>query len=347
MLFRAIGGGLYLFGFGLMAYNIWKTARNGEPVNGTIEMPQPDPEGSTDAPKPGFRAALNAPVIYSLLIVFFVCLTIFGDGALFLFGVLMTIFLVIAAIAHFEACKVQWTKWYERLLDHSFAFTVLTLIAAAIGGAIQIIPTVTVQRADNIEGRIQVPYTPLELAGRDIYVSEGCYNCHSQMIRTMVPEVLRYGDYSHLGEFVYDFPYQWGSKRTGPDLQREGGKRSDDWHYWHMLNPQEMSPGSTMPRYTWLFEKETKVSQLPDKINAMRMLGVPYPIDLSEEEIQAQVDEQANGIVKRLAEKGAYTETDKEIVALIAYLQKLGTYREAGEKIDAAEAQQESELGAL
>jgi cytochrome c oxidase cbb3-type subunit I/II len=192
-----------------------------------------------------------------------------------------------------------------------------------------------------MEGRIQVPYTPLELAGRDIYVSEGCYNCHSQMIRTLVPEVMRYGNigqgggYSHLGESVYDFPYQWGSKRTGPDLAREGGFRSDDWHYWHMLDPRDISPGSNMPRYPWLFEKETKVSQLPAKINAMRMLGVPYPIDLSEEEIQAQVDAQAAEIVARLAEKGAYTEPEKEIVALIAYLQKLGTYREAQEAIDA------------
>jgi cytochrome c oxidase cbb3-type subunit I/II len=346
MLFRAIGGGLYLFGFCLMVYNIWRTARSGEAVNGSIEVTSSVDE-LAGKKKNGFRGFLNAPVIYSLLIIFFVCLTIFGDGALFLFGVLMTIFLVIAAIAHFEVAKVTWTEWYEKLLDHGFAFSVLTIIAAAIGGAIQIIPTVTVQRADNIEGRIQIPYTPLELAGRDIYVSEGCYNCHSQMIRTMVPEVLRYGDYSHLGEFVYDFPYQWGSKRTGPDLQREGGKRSDDWHFYHMLDPRSVSPGSNMPSYPWLFEKETKVGQLPNKINAMRMLGVPYPIDLSEEEIQAQVDEQAEKIVAGLAEKGAFTEPDKEIVALIAYLQKLGAYREAGEKIDAAEAQQASEISSL
>ncbi|MFO8027372.1 MAG: cytochrome-c oxidase, cbb3-type subunit I [Opitutales bacterium] len=344
MLFRAIGGGFYLLGFGLMAYNIWRTARSGQAVNGTVEVPRPEPEGSSDQPKRGFRAFLNAPIFYTFSLVFFVCLTIFGDGALFLLGLLMTIFFTIVTIAHFEACKVEWTKWYEKLLEHSFAFTVLTIIAAAIGGAIQIIPTVTVQRADNIEGRIQIPYTPLELAGRDIYVSEGCYNCHSQMIRTMVPEVLRYGDYSHLGEFVYDFPYQWGSKRTGPDLAREGGKRSDDWHYYHMLDPRSVSPGSNMPNYPWLFEKETKVGQLPNKIRAMRMLGVPYPIDLSEEDIQAQVDEQAEGIVARLADKGAYTEPDKEIVALIAYLQKLGAYREAGEKIDASEAQEASEL---
>ena len=332
MLFRAIGGGLYLVGFCLMAYNIFRTAKSGQAVNGTVEVTVTEKEESSEKPL-GIFAFLNAPVIYSLLTVFFVCLTIFGEGALFLFGLLMTIILVIAMIAHFEACKAQWTIWYERLLKHSFAFSVLTILAAAIGGAIQIIPTITVQRADNIEGRIQIPYTPLELAGRDIYVSEGCYNCHSQMIRTLVPEVMRYGDYSHLGEFVYDFPYQWGSKRTGPDLQREGGLRSDDWHYYHMLDPRSVSPGSNMPNYPWLFTKDTKVSQLPKKIRVMRMLGVPYPIDLSEEDIQAQVDEQAEAIVKGLAEKGAFVEPEKEIVALIAYLQKLGSYRETSDEV--------------
>jgi cytochrome c oxidase cbb3-type subunit I/II len=258
---------------------------------------------------------------------------IFSHGVFYLVGILATIFLVILVIAHFEVSKVTWTEWYEELLKHGFGFTVLVIIAAAVGGAIQIIPTVTVNRAANIEGRVQIPYTPLELAGRDIYVSEGCYNCHSQMIRTLVPDVMRYGGdnsraggYSRLGESIYDFPYQWGSKRTGPDLAREGGMRTDDWHFYHMLNPRSISPGSNMPNYPWLFVKETKVYQLPNKINAMRMLGVPYPIDYSEEEIQAEVDAQANAIVERLAAKGAFTEPDKEIVALIAYLQKLGAY---------------------
>jgi cytochrome c oxidase cbb3-type subunit I/II len=331
MLFRAIGGGLYLLGFAMLAFNIWKTARSGEAVNGTVEVTLTE---ANDETKKRFHSFLKAPVIYSVLIIFSMCLTIFSNGALFLIGMLSTIFFVIVAIAHFEGSQAKWNDWYEELLSHGFAFSVLTIIAAAIGGAIQIIPTVTVQRADNIEGRLQVPYTPLELAGRDIYVSEGCYNCHSQMIRTLVPEVMRYGDYSHLGESIYDFPYQWGSKRTGPDLAREGGKRSDDWHYFHMLDPRSVSPGSNMPNYPWLFKKSIKVKQLPNKIHAMRMLGVPYPIDLSEEDIQAQIDEQAAGIVARLAEKGAFTEPDKEIIAVIAYLQKLGTYEISSKKDD-------------
>jgi len=333
MLFRAIGGSLYVLGFALCAYNIWRTAKSGTPVNGTIEVEVTDIETPS-----AVKSFLSAPVIYSLLIVFAICLTIFSNGALFIFGTFLTITFIIVAIAHFEVCKATWNDWYTQLLDHGFAFTVLTIVAAGIGGAIQIIPTVTMQRADNIEGRIQVPYTPLELAGRDIYVSEGCYNCHSQMIRTLVPDVMRYGKtghgegYSHLGESIYDFPYQWGSKRTGPDLAREGGFRSDDWHYFHMMNPRDISPGSTMPNYPWLFKKPIKVSQLPRKIDVMRMLGVPYPIDLSEEDIRNQIDEQAAGIVARLADKGAFTEPDKEIVALIAYLQKLGTYELSSEK---------------
>jgi cytochrome c oxidase cbb3-type subunit I/II len=327
MLFRAIGGGLYLLGFAMMAYNIWRTAKSGTPVNGTVEVEVSDIETPSL-----INSFLSAPVVYTLLIIFAVCLTIFSNGALFIFGTFLTITFIVVAIAHFEICKATWNEWYTKLLDHGFAFTVLTIIAAGIGGAIQIIPTVTMQRADNIEGRIQVPYTPLELAGRDIYVSEGCYNCHSQMIRTLVPEVMRYGDYSHLGESIYDFPHQWASKRTGPDLAREGGLRSDDWHYFHMLDPRSVSPGSTMPNYPWLFKKDIKVSQLPSKINAMRMLGVPYPIGLSEEDIQAQINEQATGIVSRLAEKGAFTEPDKEIIAIIAYMQKLGTYELSSEK---------------
>ena len=324
MLTRMVGGSFYLIGFILMVYNIWRTASSGAPVNGVIEVATQQTE------KPNWlKSFFSAPVIYSLLITFSACLAIFSNSVLFILGIFLTILFVIVAIAHFEFSNATWNEWYEKLLDHGFAFSALTIIAAAIGGAIQIIPTVTMQCADNIEGRIQVPYTPLELAGRDIYVSEGCHNCHSQMVRTLVPDVLRYGrddGYSHLGESIYDFPYQWGSKRTGPDLAREGGLRSNDWHYLHMLDPRSVSEGSTMPNYPWLFKKETKVDQLPSKIHAMRKLGVPYPIDLSEEDIQAQIDEQSKQIVASLAEKDIFTEPEKEIVALIAYLQKLGTF---------------------
>ncbi|WOO40213.1 cytochrome-c oxidase, cbb3-type subunit I [Rubellicoccus peritrichatus] len=343
MLFRLIGGTLYLIGFFMMAYNLWKTARSGAPVNGTIQITSAMDE-MAGRERNGFRGYLNAPVIYAFLVITSGCVMIFGSDIIFLIGVFLTGLFTILAIAHFQVSGAKWSQWHDDLLKHGFTFTVLTIIAAAIGGAIQIIPTVTMQRAGNIEGRLQIPYTPLELTGRDIYISEGCYNCHSQMIRTMVPDVLRYGDYSRLGESIYNHPFQWGSKRTGPDLAREGGKRSDDWHFYHMLNPRDVSPGSNMPNYPWLFEKEANSKALPSKIHAMRMLGVPYPMDISEEEIQAEYDAQANEIVERLAEKGAYTEPDKEIVALIAYLQKLGAYEDTTEKKESEGEEQTLDL---
>jgi len=194
-----------------------------------------------------------------------------------------------------------------------------------------------VQTADNIEGRVQVPYTPLELAGRDIFVSEGCYNCHSQMIRTMKPDVLRYGDYSRLGESIYDHPFQWGSKRTGPDLAREGGKRPNVWHYDHMRRPTDISPGSNMPPYPWLLEKKVDFSRIPGKIRAMRTLGVPYP-EMSDEEILAQVQEQAQSIVTDLESNFRAAQPDARIVALIAYLQKLGTAEDSQSALARVEA---------
>jgi cytochrome c oxidase cbb3-type subunit I/II len=197
---------------------------------------------------------------------------------------------------------------------------------------IQIIPTLVVQTADNIEGRVQVPYTPLELAGRDIYVSEGCYNCHSQQIRMMKPDVIRYGDYSRLGESIYDHPFQWGSKRTGPDLAREGGKRPNVWHYDHMNVPEDISPGSNMPPYPWLLEKSVDFTRIPGKVAAMRVLGVPYP-DWTDEEVIANVEEQAQSIVADLEKSYRSTEPDKQIVALIAYLQKLGVYENNTEAV--------------
>ncbi len=322
---RIVGGAMYLIGFLMLAYNIFRTIRGGSPVNGTVDVPAAVVEER--ASERGFNTFLNAPIIYTTLILVFASMALFGNGFWFIVGLLATIATTLTAVVHFEVGGRKWSEWYDKLLEHSLGFSVLTLIAVAIGGAVQIIPSVLSVNASSLEDRLQVLYTPLELAGRDIYVSEGCYNCHSQMIRTLVPDVLRYGDYSRLGESVYDYPYQWGSKRTGPDLARLGGKYNDVWHYDHMLDPRQVSgPDSLMPAYPWLFEKTTDVKALPSKIDVQRRLGVPYPLDLSEEEIQASVDKQEQEIVARLEAGGRYVDPDKEIVALIAYLQKLGAY---------------------
>ena len=174
-------------------------------------------------------------------------------------------------------------------------------------------------------------------------MSEGCYNCHTQMVRTLVPDVMRYGDYSRLGESIYDHPFQWGSKRTGPDLAREGGKRSDKWHYDHMLDPR-MNPGSRMPSYEVLYKTETDIMALPSKIRVQRTVGVPYP-PMSEDDIVDKAKKQAQEIAKGLVDEGVVVLNEdgeeatsreeaqqllekRKIIALIAYLQKIGTYEE-------------------
>jgi cytochrome c oxidase cbb3-type subunit I/II len=321
MLMRVAGGGLYLIGWFLLAYNLYRTLRGAQAVNGSIEVfvdEKPDRE------RLGFGAAVfNPPVVFSVLGTLFACAWMFGNDFVTLAGLIGLITCVLLAIAHFESRGRQWAGWYDKLIVNVMPFTVLTFIAVAAGGLIQIIPTTLVHRASNVEDRLQVPYTPLELAGRDIYVREGCYNCHSQMIRTLVPEVMRYGDYSRLGESIYDFPYQWGSKRTGPDLARIGGKYPNIWHLRHMEDPRSISADSNMPNYPWLAKNDTDVAALPSKLAVQRALGVPYA-EVGDAEIAAQVDTQARAIADDLRTAGAQVEPSREIVALIAYLQKLG-----------------------
>jgi cytochrome c oxidase cbb3-type subunit I/II len=330
MLTRAVGGTLYLIGWVMLIYNVARTIIGKEVVNGTITV-DVEEEEETRALEGSIGLAgtfFNWPMFYSFTVILGMCLWFFGDGLVLLTGIIMTILFCLIAIVHFQATSAKWSDWYEKLLGNWAPFSILVFIAVAIGGMIQIVPTVMVQTADNIEDRIQVPYTPLELAGRDIYISEGCYNCHSQMIRMMKPDVLRYGDYSRLGESIYDHPFQWGSKRTGPDLAREGGKRPNVWHYDHMRKPTDISPGSNMPPYPWLLEKDVDWSRIPGKIRAMRTLGVPYP-DWTDEEILANVEAQANEIVADLESNFRSTAPEREIVALIAYLQKLGVSEDA------------------
>jgi cytochrome c oxidase cbb3-type subunit I/II len=321
MLLRVVGGGLYLTGFLLMAWNIWRSIAAAPAVNGTMEVFAEAPAASD---RLGVRGTIfNAPVIYTTLGLVGACVWMFADGWLNLAGLVLTVFAVLVAIGHFESRGKAWADWYDRLLVNALPFTVLTLLSVLIGGLIQIIPMLTIDRNLQTEDRVARVYTPLELAGRDIYVAEGCYNCHSQMIRTLVPDVMRYGDYSRLGESIWDHPYQWGSKRTGPDLARVGGKYNHAWHYDHMENPRNISTGSNMPAYPWLREKPTDYASLSAKIRVQRTLGVPFP-NWSPAEIDRLARDQAKQIAKELRDQGHYTDPDREIVALIAYLQSLG-----------------------
>lgn len=194
---------------------------------------------------------------------------------------------------------------HERIETNNFLMIVLITLVIAVGGLVEIVPLFfqksTTQPVEGLK-----PYTALQVAGRDIYVREGCYNCHSQMVRPFQAETLRYGHYSLAGEFVYDRPFQWGSKRTGPDLARVGGRYSDEWHRTHLNNPRDVVPESNMPAYSWLEKKQADHASLPAKMKALRTLGAPY----SDEEI-AKSSEEVKG--------------KTELEAVIAYLQSLGT----------------------
>ena len=213
--------------------------------------------------------------------------------------------------------------WHGVLERKPVVFTLLAVVAVLIGGLVEMIPTFLLK--SNVPTIAAVkPYTALELEGRDIYQREGCVNCHSQMIRPFRSEVERYGEYSKAGEFVYDHPFLWGSKRTGPDLHRIGGKYPNSWHYQHMLEPSSMSPGSLMPSYPWLFDQEWDKASMPGKITAMVTLGVPYPPDYASRSVM-EASVQAKSLTEELKSNGIVVQPDKEIVALIAYMQRLGT----------------------
>jgi cytochrome c oxidase cbb3-type subunit I/II len=200
-----------------------------------------------------------------------------------------------------------------------------TLIVILIGGAVEMIPTFLVK--SNIPSIASVkPYTPLELQGRDIYIREGCYTCHSQMVRPFRSETERYGEYAKAGEFIYDHPFQWGSKRTGPDLSREGttNKKSDAWHFNHFDDPQSISTGSVMPPYSFLIDNKLDTSSTQAKIVAMQELGVPYEKGF-EKVANQDLMKQATGISDNLKKDKINVKPDKEVIAIIAYLQRLGT----------------------
>jgi cytochrome c oxidase cbb3-type subunit I/II len=261
-----------------------------------------------------------------------------AGGAMYLAGVLVMTYNLIKTVnqgklmadepAEAPALPVHYTpqgtdKKLHRYLERKpLLFMVISLVVILIGGMIEMMPTFTIK--SNIPTISTVkPYSPLELQGRDLYIREGCVNCHSQMIRPFRSETERYGEYSKAGEFVYDHPFLWGSKRTGPDLAREGGKYSNAWHFNHLLDPQTMSPGSIMPPYEWLINQQLDTTTTISKINAMRTLGVPYELGY-ENQANADLQEQAAAITADLKLGNVRVQSNREIIAIIAYIQRLG-----------------------
>lgn len=349
MLFmRSIGGTLYLIGFILLAYNIFMTCKKGKAVDATVEVAVRERDGID-------RVTLGTIIKqdpFAAVLGLLIALVFWVTNPANIFSLAGIVFFSVLAFVRFKKNVKKWNDWHETITANYLPFTIVTFFAAAIGGAVQIIPNALTAKAEVIDDRLQVVYTPLELEGRDIYVAEGCHNCHSQMIRMLETDYVRYGDYSRLGESIYNYPFQWGSKRTGPDLAREGGgledgsevmrqgARSNLWHYSHFMNPRDMDVKSNMPSYSSLVSSETKFSGLYEKIRVQSLLGVPFP-PMTPHEVEGHAQGQALEIAKSIVSNNPsipWATNDmsrqeieaelaqKEIIALIAYMQKLGVH---------------------
>jgi cytochrome c oxidase cbb3-type subunit I/II len=303
----------------LMAWNLGKTALAGKPVNGTAEVTIEIEETKRT---PWRDIVFGAPVIVAVVV--FVLAATFAVTNLYagpFFAIVAAMVGILGTIA-VQASRGDQPAWHRLLEGRALLFTVLTVLAVLVGGVAEIVPSLLAEpdRQTLADAR---PYSALELEGRDIYLKEGCYNCHSQMIRPFRWEQQRYGEPSTMSESQFDHPFQWGSKRTGPDLAREGSKYPNLWHYRHLLDPREVSPGSNMPPYAHLAEGRIDLTRTIDKLRAMKSLGVPY----TDDQIAHGADDarlQAGGIAADLATSGASVANDSELVALIAYLQRLG-----------------------
>ncbi len=321
---RALGGGMYLAGFVLMMWNLVATVRGAKPVNTVVEVTVES--AVAEAPHGGFIAVISGRPLWFSFVALLLTGAFFSTDSVIIAVALAAGVLVVGELAFVftrRATAANGVSWFALIERKPLAFTVLTLIAVLIGGVAEILPMVLVKQAVPVTGNSQKPYTALEQQGRDLYTREGCYVCHSQMIRPMTSEYLRYGEASRAEEFIYDHPFQWGSKRTGPDLARIGGKYPSLWHYTHLMDPRSTSVGSNMPAYSWLAENHIEAKLAPRKLALMQKLGVPYTnqdIDSAE----ASQRRQALTVVADLKLSGVSVDWDSEMVALIAYLQRMG-----------------------
>ncbi|MEM7437615.1 MAG: cytochrome-c oxidase, cbb3-type subunit I, partial [Myxococcota bacterium] len=332
---RLVGGLLFFVGFLLMAWNLFMTARAGSAVDGELEVAAIDDEPA-DPKVPWPKLVFGQPVLASLVVILLMLGTVVFDGAISTILAFTAILWGVAAVAiairdRDDPSKIPWHRTIE---GRAGVFTALVILGVLAGGIAEIIPTLfSVPEA--IKTTKNVPYTPLELEGRDVFLREGCYTCHSQMIRPFTWETARYGRVSELDDSIFDHPFQWGSRRIGPDLARVGGKYQDKWHYTHLVNPREIYLGSNMPPYAHLSQEPIDFDRTPSKLRAMRLVGVPY--DAAEVQTASEVARtEATAIATGLAKEGGVSicETPTEgcellinsrMVALISYLQRLGT----------------------
>jgi cytochrome c oxidase cbb3-type subunit I/II len=314
---RLLGGSMYLMGFLLMGYNLWKTAQAGQPVDGSIQVYL---DSNHDEQVHWSRIVFGRPVILVSLVMALVgSLAVVNDMASVFLSTTAVFVAVVGTMVLQLSADPKGPSWHRLLEGRGLLFTVFTTVAVLIGGVAELVPALLVTPSTTA----QTPYRPLELEGRDIYVREGCYVCHSQMIRPFPSEAQRYGDISKMDDSQFDHPFQWGSKRTGPDLARVGGKYPHSWHYRHMIDPRAISPGSNMPAYAFLTDTRIDFERTTEKVRAMRSVGVPY----TAQQVQTAQDDahrQALEVQESLKQAGIGVSEDSELVALISYLQRLG-----------------------
>ena len=318
-IFRLLGGLMYFTGIVMMAWNIVMTIKSGAPVDVTVKaVPLPKDD------VPWSKIVFSKPIVVSVVGVVATIMFLVGDlvARPLVFVALIG---VIVVTWGYTAMTKEGAGFHRQLEGRPVIFTVLSLLGVLVGGIVELVPTIVVDKAVPKEGEIATAYRPLELAGRDIYVREGCYTCHSQMIRPMVMEKLRYGEPSTAGEFIYDHPFQWGSKRTGPDLARTGGKMPNLWHWQHLMDPRSTSPGSNMPSYAFMADKKVSNDEIVAKMGVQKTLGTPYT-DAEIASAPAMVAAQQKFIADDLAKNGVTAMADSEMIALIAYLQRVGKH---------------------
>jgi cytochrome c oxidase cbb3-type subunit I/II len=329
---RLVGGSLYFIGFIIMTWNLIKTAQAGSAVDGEIEVPVLTEPRDKTVPWP--KLVFGQPIMASVIVMALLFAMVLFDGLMSTVLALAAVMWIVAAIAiSIRDRNSEKIPWHRAIEGRAGVFTVIVTLAILVGGIIEIIPLV-ISVPETIRTTKNVPYTPLELEGRDVYIREGCYTCHSQMIRPFTWETARYGEVSTLDDSIFDHPFQWGSRRIGPDLARVGGKYADVWHYKHMTDPREISPGSNMPPYDHLSQEALDFSKTANKLRVMRNVGVPYKpdqIQTAEEVARSNAATIAAGLAENAGvaiceEPSADCEllVNSRMVALIAYLQRLG-----------------------
>jgi cytochrome c oxidase cbb3-type subunit I/II len=315
---RVIGGSLYLIGFIAMVWNLAMTIKSGVPASTSIEIAVDTTPKKT---VPWRSIVLSPQIVWTVVIGTLIALMVANQLASVFFGSVAFVAAVLAGIALRLGKEEGRASWHGLLEGRALIFTVFTVVAVLIGGIAEILPTVVIGASEQARSH-QAAYTALELEGRDVYVSEGCYTCHSQMIRPFGWESARYGAVSNSEESVWDHPFQWGSKRTGPDLAREGGRYPDVWHVQHMMDPRATSPGSIMPSYPHLATTHVDFSRTRGKLLALSTLGVPYT-DAQVAHAAHDARAEARQIARDLRDE-AEVDPSSQLVALISYLQRLG-----------------------